>query len=66
MVARKLEGLAAIAAACDCSVDELVAWHRDFGFPLTRKGSRWSSSVEDIEAWARARRQAERRGISKR
>lgn len=56
----RLDGLAVIAAACDTSVDQLMTWHLDHGFPLRRRGAHWWTTEAAIDAWGKRRLQVER------
>lgn len=61
MAIQRIEGLEAIAAACDITVDELVTWYIEHKFPLRRQEKGWYTTDSAIDEWGKRRRQAERR-----
>lgn len=52
-VITRLSGLESISTACRVSVDTLVWWHLEWGFPLRRKGKQWTTTTSAIEGWLR-------------
>lgn len=61
MAIQRIEGLAAIAAACGVGVDELMSWHLDHDFPLHHRKGNWWTTTADIDRWGQDRRRLERR-----